>query len=580
MGTCGSVQCARTSTIEQHSNKTLLTAVVTKNVGDRMCRRLRQFIWPVRASAFLVCVLNCGERSSARAQCVPDEIASFDLGGSGFTNTALLFGQSISATPNLCVVGAPLTIIPGGVQYYGSVHLLGVSAHALSPITSRTSPPSVAPTFYGSDVSIDGTVVAVSSPGHVFTPGGGVGAVFIYDVSGSALTLTNTIVPPPQLSSATSFGYSIDVDGDSLYVGVPSYSAGMGAVALYKKQGGAWQFSSLILPPGGMAGDGFGSSVSASGGRCAIGSYGDDIQLADQGSVYVYDESVGSVGKIDGPQVQSGRYGYRLALEDDLLGICGKDGPTANASGLVDLLRFNGTVWAIETQFQPLKKNYYFGAEIDLCGERLAIVDGVSPSWGMSDGVDVYESNGSGWKLVLRARSSTMEHGSPSYPSSVALTDSRLIVGLPTAAVPVSGNTGRVALFPNDSGLISYGSNCPGAGGVSPVLAMNGCAISGNDVSLAISGGVGGAAAVVLFGLDSASIDVGHGCLLQIVPTLPPTLTVALEGFGVGVGSISVNTKLPDSLPLFDFTLQAFCADVGAPLGFSATNGIEVSIQY
>lgn len=517
--------------------------------------------------------------SDASGQCEPPEIAS-EVGSTMGGTSVFFFGQSLDASATTCVVGAPLTILPGPVNYYGSVHIFDLSPNALTPRQLIVSPPSGGVTFFGSDVSIHEDMIAISSPGHIPTSGtGGPGCVFIYELLSGVWSQTAQIHAPALVPPVTSFGHSIALGEDILFVGIPAFSNGQGAVAVYRRLAGGWQFQSLVVAADGLPGDGFGTSVSARSGRVAIGSYGDDSQVLDQGSVYVMDYSLANVTKLAGPAIPGGIAGYRLDLGDDILTISRKSGPTTSSSGVVDVMRFDGNDWIAEAVLAPSKKNYYFGASVSVGGDRIAVVDCASPALNQADGVDLYEFDTSGWNLVARAHSANPGYGDPNHPSQVSLVDARLVMGIPSAYLPPGTGAGRVVLFAADSGVGTFGVSCAGELGFEPELALQGCATSNGNLQLSISGGVGGSVAVILFGLNKAAISIGGGCLLQVVPTLAPLIVLPLSGSGPGQGSVSVSASLPTMTPLVSFTMQAFCEDTTAVLGFSATKGIEVSIQ-
>lgn len=490
------------------------------------------------------------------------------------------FGQSLDATVTTCVVGAPITILPGSVNYYGSVHIFDLSPNVLNPRQMIVSPPSAGVTFFGTDVSIHEDMIAISSPGHIPTSGvGGPGCVFIYEHQSGVWSQTAQIYAPALVPAVTSFGRSIALGEDILFVGIPAFSNGQGAVAVYRKLVGGWQFQSLVVAPDGQPGDGFGTCVSASSGRVAIGSYADDSQVLDHGAVYVVDFSLAHLAKIVGPAIPGGIAGYRLDLGDDVLAVSRKSGATTSSPGVVDVMRFDGNDWVAEAVLSPPKKNYYFGTNVSVSGNRIAVVDCASPDLNLADGVDLFEFDTSGWNLVARAHSANPGYGNPNHPSRASLVDARLVMGIPTAYLPPGTGSGRVVVFAADSGVESFGVGCASTVGLEPELVLHGCATPNGNLQLSIAGGVGGSVAVILFGLNKAAIPVGGGCLLQVVPTLAPLIVLPLSGSGPGQGSVSVSATLPTALPLVAFTMQAFCEDATAALGFSATKGIEVSIQ-
>lgn len=127
--------------------------------------------------------------------------------------------------------------------------------------------------------------------------------------------------------------------------------------------------------------------------------------------------------------------------------------------------------------------------------------------------------------------------------------------------------------------ITSFGTGCPGSGGFVPALAMSGCPSPGDSVTLSISKGLGGANAILFFGIVPLALPLGGGCQLHPQPLLPITLTLPLSGSGAGTGAISVPATIPAGSSPGQIVVQAFVPDPGAPLKFSNTNALILNIQ-
>lgn len=124
-----------------------------------------------------------------------------------------------------------------------------------------------------------------------------------------------------------------------------------------------------------------------------------------------------------------------------------------------------------------------------------------------------------------------------------------------------------------------YGQGCPGSGGFTPQLAVGGCPVAGGALTVAVFEGLGGATAVILLGLQEASLNMGFGCTLNITPVLPAVISVPLSGAGPGLGNITLIGPLPASTAGLSFTMQLFVADPGGVGGFSNTQGLKLVVQ-
>lgn len=134
---------------------------------------------------------------------------------------------------------------------------------------------------------------------------------------------------------------------------------------------------------------------------------------------------------------------------------------------------------------------------------------------------------------------------------------------------------------PCGGGVTSYGSGCAGTGGIVPGLDATSsppCPDPGATIGLSIHQGLGGATAVLVFGLNQAAIPAGGGCTLNLSPLVGPALTLPLGGVGPGAGSVALNGVLPPSAAGVTLTMQAIVLDPGSPIGASATNGVELAV--
>jgi len=125
----------------------------------------------------------------------------------------------------------------------------------------------------------------------------------------------------------------------------------------------------------------------------------------------------------------------------------------------------------------------------------------------------------------------------------------------------------------------SYGDGCPGSGGFVPVLSAPLDPVAGQPFSLVINEGLGGAQALLMFGLTQTSVPFGFGsCELLIDNLVGPPVFFPLGGVGPGNGSIILSGTLPASASGVTITTQGFVQDAGAPDGFTATNGLLCNI--
>ncbi|MBI4878622.1 MAG: hypothetical protein HY812_03045 [Planctomycetes bacterium] len=124
-----------------------------------------------------------------------------------------------------------------------------------------------------------------------------------------------------------------------------------------------------------------------------------------------------------------------------------------------------------------------------------------------------------------------------------------------------------------------YGSGCPGSGGFTPTFNMTGCPTPGGSLNIIISQGLGGSNAFLFLGAFQAAIPMGAGCTMNVSPIFGPFGPLPLSAGGPGAGAINSVVAIPPGSPLGTVVVQAFVVDGGAPLGYSNSNGVTLTIQ-
>jgi len=134
---------------------------------------------------------------------------------------------------------------------------------------------------------------------------------------------------------------------------------------------------------------------------------------------------------------------------------------------------------------------------------------------------------------------------------------------------------------PVDGGFTTYGSGTPGTRGFVPALALSGGPDLGDDASLDLTGGRGGAIAQLVMGFARNNTPFAGGELLVAAPWIEFLLTLGgTPGVG-GAGSISIADTIPNDDPaligaVVDF--QMLVADPAATKKIALSNGAELVI--
>jgi hypothetical protein len=121
----------------------------------------------------------------------------------------------------------------------------------------------------------------------------------------------------------------------------------------------------------------------------------------------------------------------------------------------------------------------------------------------------------------------------------------------------------------------SYGSGCAGEGGVTPALKVTGCPEPFGWLDFEVSGGLGGARALIVVGVERASLKLNADHLFLNLRPILMALDVVLSGSGPGQGSFQTGGYLAGPGLV---TLQTFVFDNAAPLGLSSSSAVEIRV--
>ncbi len=242
------------------------------------------------------------------------------------------------------------------------------------------------------------------------------------------------------------FGKSVSVDGDWAMVGAhmdDDLMLNSGAVYVYKRQEGAWQFTQKLIASDPGFFERFGYAVSIYGDRAVIGSVGSFGNNADHGAAYVFEFNgfnhwieVARLEPLDSHVDNNFGNSVSLQLDRVLIG-ASKDDENGNEAGAAYIFELKNKAW---TQTAKLTSEFgaagdHFGNAVDL-GIDTAVVgaytsDNVNGEEGGT--VTIFEYNEGNWntsQLIEPAWSS----GGESYDwfgYSVSIDDDEILIGAP-----------------------------------------------------------------------------------------------------------------------------------------------------
>lgn len=154
------------------------------------------------------------------------------------------FGASLAydASSGRLAVGAPYSDVAGDET--GSVYLYSLQGGSWTLVESLHA---VAPFAFGSfghSLALEGTTLLVGRPGHAAIPG----RVHVYGRGPSGWSLDQTI-QPTTTEDGRYFGWDVELDGTTLAVGMPyAFSGAGGSAWVFEKNGGTWIQGAQVRP--------------------------------------------------------------------------------------------------------------------------------------------------------------------------------------------------------------------------------------------------------------------------------------------------------------------------------------------
>ncbi|WP_036841644.1 Ig-like domain-containing protein [Polaribacter sp. Hel_I_88] len=186
-------------------------------------------------------------------------------------------------------------------------------------------------------------------------------------------------------ASQDQFGFSVAIDGNKAIVG--SYldddnGSNSGSVYIFSFSNNIWTQEAKLTASDGAANDFFGQSVGISGDKAIVSAHGDLNNLANSGSAYIFnfDGNIWSEEqKIKASNPSSGdRFGFSVAISGDKAIISAfadnKDNFTPD-SGSAYIYNFDGNIWSVEQKLiaSDAAANNRFGFSVAISGDKAII---------------------------------------------------------------------------------------------------------------------------------------------------------------------------------------------------------------
>lgn len=207
------------------------------------------------------------------------------------------FGSAVGAWGDYIVVGANRD--DTWSDDAGSAYIYDMQGRLISTLFSPNPQPF---SNFGSQVAVAGNRIVVTAYRERVDDVVDAGAAYVFTPTGS---LTSRLTSP-RISESDLFGWSIAANENSIVIGATGDSLrgkGAGAVFEFGLDG---SLTREIVSPSPAAGDNFGAAIEIEGSRLYVSSPLDDTVGEDLGSIFVFNDQGASVNSIGNPSAVAG----------------------------------------------------------------------------------------------------------------------------------------------------------------------------------------------------------------------------------------------------------------------------------
>jgi hypothetical protein len=337
------------------------------------------------------------------------------------------FGSSAAIDGDTAVFGAFLE----GTG--GSAYVFTRSGTTWTQQAKLTGSTVVSGDEFGYSVAISGDTIVVGARAESSTDDAYNGDAYVFTRSGT--TWSQQAKFSDTLSSGNShFGYSVDIDGNTIVVGAPMDSPGTsdhrGRCHIYTRSGTSWSLQQSLASSTGDDYAYFGADVAIDGDTVVVGSSVEDSSGNNNcGAAYIFTRSGTSWSQQErfAPTTATNAYfGNAVDISGDTA-IIGAYGESNTGRGVVRIYTRSGTSWSLEqTLLSRTGTNEMFGMPVDI--EDDVCVIGQQTNYG---GAYVYSRTGTTWTyektIIPTSASNTVGW---IYHAQLGLSDDTIVSGV------------------------------------------------------------------------------------------------------------------------------------------------------
>jgi hypothetical protein len=236
--------------------------------------------------------------------------------------------------------------------------------------------------YFGTSVALSGDTAVIGAFRE--GPDTAAGAVYVFTRHDGIWSREAKLISRSP-RSLEAYGFSVDVAGDTLLVGVTGGNgavAGSGTVEVFVRDAGTWTRQAELAAPDGASGDGFGQDVALSGDRALVGALRHDPQgIANAGAAYVFvrdgDEWHLESKLAASDAAPTDRFGFAVDLDGNtaVVGAWFADTGGRFDSGAAYVFTREGGAWTQQAKLvaPDPELDDRFGHDVDLSGDRVAV---------------------------------------------------------------------------------------------------------------------------------------------------------------------------------------------------------------
>ena len=440
-------------------------------------------------------------------------------------------------------------------------------------------------TFLGfGDVALDGDLAAVGvAAASTFAIQEGVVGVYNRS-SGTWVSDGPDLVG--DLGLGHRFGESVALEGETLVVGATREADGMdrnGVVHVYERSGGTWPEVARFSASDGVPGEinRYGFSVDIDGDTILVGAPRAD---GSAGAAYVYERSPAGwseTARLSGSGTANQLFGQNVALAGDLA-IVGAEGDAEVdvQAGAAYVFERSSNGW-VETQkllASDAAAGLQFGFRVEASPEYLIV--GSTGSAGGDGAAYVFVRVGSTWREVSRLTGSGPGSSGALFSSGLSLDGSRLLVGAANDSELVMAGGAAYEFQLAAPTRASYCTSNVNSSGFAARIDQSGCgSIAEDDVELLAGPVPENVRGLFFFGADAAQLPFGSSTLC-VRPPLRRLPAVTSGPLGWMRHTVDFDVAPATAItPGATWRFQALFRDRFAPAGIELSDGLELTLE-